>query len=410
VLTLTSSGMSDTGACATGYSGVCSYACSLGTWTEVTNTCSPNSCSAETDSNCVLALTTSGNTDTGTCAAGYTGACSYSCNLGTWSQVTNTCTAGSTFCIAPLGPFTGATCKASIARSPTGASTTIVGTYPPVPPPGLNPDGIAFDGTNMWAVDFSTRQLTEYGPTGTTLGPYSIAGSFQIAIAFDGTNMWVTAPGGGPSGDGVVEVNPSGVTINSFNVGSYPDAIAFDGTNMWIANESATPTGTVTELSPTGALLGTYNVGKQPTGIAFDGTNMWVTNQASGSPGTVTKLSPTGVAIGTYGVGLEPSAIAFDGTNMWVTNFGGDTVTELSPTGVTLHTVDVGATPAAIAFDGVNLWVVNAGDDSVSIISPTTATVTATETMLGVTDPSGIAFDGTHMWITGFTSNNVTEM
>jgi len=59
--------------------------------TTVVVTCTTDTCPAETISNCVVATTNSGSTDTGTCAAGYVGTCSYSCNLANWSQVTNTC-------------------------------------------------------------------------------------------------------------------------------------------------------------------------------------------------------------------------------------------------------------------------------------------------------------------------------
>jgi len=90
VLTQTNSGNTDTGTCSAGYSGACSYSCSNGAFTQVTNTCAAQ-CSAATTNNCVLASTNSGNIDTGTCSAGYSGSCSYVCNNGTFAQATNTC-------------------------------------------------------------------------------------------------------------------------------------------------------------------------------------------------------------------------------------------------------------------------------------------------------------------------------
>jgi cysteine-rich repeat protein len=48
-------------------------------------------CQATTISNCDLVLTTSGSSD-GACASGYSGSCSYSCTDGTWSLTSNTCT------------------------------------------------------------------------------------------------------------------------------------------------------------------------------------------------------------------------------------------------------------------------------------------------------------------------------
>ena len=59
--------------------------------TSVVVTCSTDTCPAQTINNCVLTTTNSGSTDTGTCALAEPGACSYSCSLGTWTKVTNTC-------------------------------------------------------------------------------------------------------------------------------------------------------------------------------------------------------------------------------------------------------------------------------------------------------------------------------
>ena len=59
--------------------------------TSVVVKCTTDTCAAGTTNNCVLTTTNSGSTDTGTCGAGYGGSCSFSCNLGTWTQVTDTC-------------------------------------------------------------------------------------------------------------------------------------------------------------------------------------------------------------------------------------------------------------------------------------------------------------------------------
>jgi hypothetical protein len=48
-------------------------------------------CAATTDNNCVLTATYSGATETGACAAGFVGACSFSCSAGVWTQVADTC-------------------------------------------------------------------------------------------------------------------------------------------------------------------------------------------------------------------------------------------------------------------------------------------------------------------------------
>ena len=69
--------------------------------TSVVVTCTTTSCPAETTAGCTLTATNTGNSDTGTCAAGFTGACSYSCSLGVWTPIANTC---APVCSSVAGP------------------------------------------------------------------------------------------------------------------------------------------------------------------------------------------------------------------------------------------------------------------------------------------------------------------
>ncbi len=92
------------GNCRSRYSGSCSYRCNNGSWTQISNTCSYNpppppqsSCSASTTSDCVLSSTSSGGTS-GSCATAYSGSCSYYCLNGSWLFQSNTCTALPTYC------------------------------------------------------------------------------------------------------------------------------------------------------------------------------------------------------------------------------------------------------------------------------------------------------------------------
>ena len=91
------------------------------------------------------------------------------------------------------------------------------------------------------------------------------AGVEPGGIAFDGTNMWVANSGSG----NVTKLSPSGVALGTYAVGTNPNGVAFDGTNMWVTNTSSN---NVTKLSPSGAALGTYAVnGTGPWWLAFDG-------------------------------------------------------------------------------------------------------------------------------------------
>jgi YVTN family beta-propeller protein len=269
---------------------------------------------------------------------------------------------------------------------------------------GSNPDGVAFDGTNIWVTNQGSNTVTKLqASTGGVVGTYSV-GSNPAAVAFDGTNIWVTNAGS----QSVTKLLAStGATVGTYPVGSNPLGVAFDGTNIWVTNAGSS---TVTRLqASTGSVVGTTPVGTNPVGVAFDGTNIWVANQGSN---TVTKLqASTGGVVGTYTVGNAPNGVAFDGTNIWVTNVGGSTgtVTELlASTGATVGTYTGFSTALAVAFDGTNIWVTNAGSNNVTKLLASTGGVVSTYTV--GSSPGGVAFDGTHIWVTNAGSATVTRI
>ena len=96
---------------------------------------------------------------------------------------------------------------------------------------GSNPEGIAFDGTNMWTANYGGNSVTKITPTG-TMTTYTGTGSEPYGIAFDGTNMWTANIGG----NSVSMITPTGTITTYTGTGNGPLGIAFDGTNMWTAN------------------------------------------------------------------------------------------------------------------------------------------------------------------------------
>ncbi len=128
--------------------------------------------------------------------------------------------------------------------SPTGTSTSYSGT-------GLGPIGIAFDGTNMWTANYggfspapyfdfenNSKSVSKITPSG-AITTYTGTGDGPNGIAFDGTNMWVTDFGVPGTEEGAVtEIAPNGTMVTYTGVGFSPAEIAFDGTNMWTANNN----------------------------------------------------------------------------------------------------------------------------------------------------------------------------
>ena len=82
--------MTTNAVCKEGYTGACQYKCNDGTWNQVSNTCRRSSCSEETISSCIMSATADGYLS-GSCPSTSTGECRYQCNDGTWKKQSNTC-------------------------------------------------------------------------------------------------------------------------------------------------------------------------------------------------------------------------------------------------------------------------------------------------------------------------------
>lgn len=265
--------------------------------------------------------------------------------------------------------------------------------YPRTYSVGSSPEGVAFDGTNIWVANEGSNTVTKLqASTGGVVGTYSV-GSSPYGVTFDGTNIWVANLGSNT----VTELLAStGAAVGTYSVGKSPRNSAFDGTNIWVANTGGN---NITELlASTGATVGTYNVGDFPDAVAFDGTNIWVANQGDG---TLTKLlASTGAVLGTYSSGVAaPYSLTFDGNNIWVAGAGGNTVSEIAASdGALIGTFTVGNFPGGVAFDGTNIWVANNGSSTVTKLLASTGAVLATYTVAG--GPLSLAFDGTNIWVT----------
>jgi hypothetical protein len=178
-------------------------------------------------------------------------------------------------------------------------------------------------------------------------------GAHPEGIAFDGAQIWTADTGGSVS---MVTLNPLSVTTVTTGF-STPSGILYDGANMWVTDQG---TGKLFKLDSNGAIIQTAPVGSIPRFPVFDGTNIWVPNAVSNTI-TVVRAS-TGIVLATLtGNGLNsPRQAAFDGERILVTNNNGDSVslwkaTDLSPLG----SVSTGAatSPIGACSDGLNFWI-----------------------------------------------------
>jgi YVTN family beta-propeller protein len=60
---------------------------------------------------------------------------------------------------------------------------------------GANPDGVAFDGSNLWVANNGNNNVTKLqASTGKVLGTFAV-GPNPLGLAFDGANIWVANQG-----------------------------------------------------------------------------------------------------------------------------------------------------------------------------------------------------------------------
>jgi hypothetical protein len=188
-------------------------------------------------------------------------------------------------------------------------------------------------------------------------------GDTPEGIAFDGFNIWTVNDDGSVS-----RIDPVSGTVSIFPGFFLPQGILYDGSNIWITDR----TGTLLRLNSVGVVTGTVGVGDNPREPIFDGLNIWVPNAESDSVTVVrvkdsqsNPLSQPFVVATLTGNGLDvPWAAAFDGERILVTNFLGHRVSlwkaaDLIPLG----SVSTGANsgPLGACSDGLNFWVTLAG-------------------------------------------------
>jgi hypothetical protein len=271
-------------------------------------------------------------------------------------------------------------------------------------PVGSGPQGIAFDGANIWTANGGTGDISVLRASDGYRVMTVTVGSNPTSVTFDGVRMWVTN-----HNDSTLSVirADDGSHVMTPTAGLNPAGGAFDGTYIWVTNYG---NASINAIDPgNGAKVMTRTVGPNPTFIAFDGANLWVANHASNTVNVFRAVDGTPVMTPT--VGSQPDGLAFDGRNMWVANSGDGTVSVLRAVdGFHVMTPTVGSDPSGIAFDGQNMWIANSGSlsgDTVTILRASDGAPIKTISV-GV-GPQAIAFDGVFMWITNYISNTVSK-
>jgi len=211
--------------------------------------------------------------------------------------VTGEVSPGKLFMIDPSQPAGGAV---------TAVSTTV----------GGSPQGIAFDGNNIWTANFDgSVSIIVPGTWAVTTVPTGFM--TPTGILFDGTNIWVTDRGD----ETLKKLNANGSIAQSVAVGLNPNYPVFDGHNIWVPNVTGNSVSVV--RASDGTVLKTFTTaGGNPAGLnepsvaAFDGQRILVTNANGGlSLFKATDLTVI-AAVPVPGVSV-PYGACSDGSGFW---------------------------------------------------------------------------------------------
>ncbi len=197
--------------------------------------------------------------------------------------------------------------------------------------------------------------LTQVAPGGSPQG-----------LTFDGTNLWLCAGG---TDDKLIKLNTSGATLDEIeSITAPPEAsgiareVTFDGTSLWTANST---TDQIYKQDPaTGNILDSIPTpGDEARGVVFADGDLYCNDRIidtvfvydfDASTWTAvfgTPIPPNGTESNRYATGM-----CWDGVNFWIANstYEFDYLFQVSIDGVVLRTYEVPdrdpATPTGIAF------------------------------------------------------------
>lgn len=187
---------------------------------------------------------------------------------------------------------------------------------------------LAFDGTALWLTrsGASNNLLRISRTTGLVTNTYSV-GTDPSQMAFDGTNIWTvnttskTVSKKLVSDTSLPVLGFDFVALNNLT----PQVITFDGTYLWVGTTAADADGnSIFKIKASdGTLAGKYNLGTSVNnvrGLVFDGINVWATSRPAGSSTYLSRIvSTTGqvMTAAAYGDCSASASTAFDGNHIW---------------------------------------------------------------------------------------------
>jgi YVTN family beta-propeller protein len=265
------------------------------------------------------------------------------------------------------------------------------------------PSGITTDNQGHVIVAYFNGPAIEFGHGCVREDIISVdAADNPNGIAFDGTYVWA----GLEASIYVERRNLSGTMDNVYQVGPNPRGVVFDGTYIWVASYT---NNTISKIYPaTGAILNTVTVGSGPFFMAYNGATqtIWVANRNSAS---VSVVNENGVVVNTIATGSEPEFVAWSGgTDMFVSCYASQLVEQFSSAGAleASYAITGHGQPLGIVAIGDTVWGVTHGGYLFGIYNG----------LVHYTDLGGSDYDIAYvsqsntLWVTDITQGIVSEV
>jgi len=139
--------------------------------------------------------------------------------------------------------------------------------------PGSNPTGLAWDEANLWNTDLDSAKLYSLSTTGTVLSSFSTPGRFPSGLVWNGAGFW-HCDGGVPT---IWKLDPTGGIAGSFSPpGTFHNGLTWDKQNLWLVD---TETLLIYKIDTTGKVLDHFlSPVRNPTGLAWDNGFLWASD------------------------------------------------------------------------------------------------------------------------------------
>jgi len=150
-----------------------------------------------------------------------------------------------------------------------GISSTILSSFDS---PTDQPQGLAFDGSNLISCTYGSKIYIHDGISSTILSSFDSPGTAKTGLAFDGSNLISCShnPGKIYIHDGI-----SSTILSSFDSpGGWPNGLAFDGSNLISCNYYTADKIYIHDGISSTILSSFDSPGAEPYGLAFDGSNL----------------------------------------------------------------------------------------------------------------------------------------